>query len=116
MLHTASRLVYLQVWEVSAAQLHKHCMPLLQSYFMEVDAQHFALDMLYCIPRSNKSTKQPESPGLLQSLNPLTARKRSPVIDRFEMILDAFRSKGKQSALSSRLATTATAAADRSPS
>lgn len=49
---------------------------------MEIDAQHFALDMLYFIPRTNKSTKQPESPGLLHSLTPLTARKRSPVIER----------------------------------
>lgn len=83
-LGTARRTPYLwmQVWEVSAAQLHKHCMPLLQSYYMEVDAQHFVLDMLYFIPRTNKSTKQLESPGLLHGLTPLTARKRSPVIER----------------------------------
>lgn len=64
-----------QVWDISVARLHKHCLPLLNSWCMEVDMLRTQVDMLYFVPGAT-------SQGLLKSATPSDVRQRSPVISR----------------------------------
>lgn len=64
-----------QVWDISVARLHKHCLPLFHSWGMEVDMLHTQVDMLYFVPGAS-------SQGLLKSATPCDVRRRSPIINR----------------------------------